>query len=129
MTLKESIEKRYIVQTDGNVFSKKTKRNLKFFQDKKGYLKSRIYCPEVSQNPDGRKPVRQHRLVAMFYLEDFCDDKQINHKNGIKTDNRIENLEMVTNSENVLHAWNVLDSTERKNKLNQRRQSNGKFGK
>lgn len=34
-----------------------------------------------------------------------------------QTDNRVENLEMVTNQENVLHAWRQLDSTERRKKI------------
>ena len=123
----EIISKRYNVEPSGRVINKRTKKELKFHPDPKGYMKSRIYCPEISQHKDGRKPIRLHRLVAMFHLDSYTDDLQVNHKNGIKNDNRVENLEMVTNSQNVYHAFNVLDSTERKNKLNKRRGTDGKF--
>ena len=127
--LKDTISKRYEVLENGIVLNKKTKKELKFHKDGKGYMKARVYCPEISQHKDCRKPFRLHRLVALFYLQDYCETKQVNHKNGIKTDNHYTNLEMVNQSQNVLHAWNTLDSTERKNKLNNRRQKDGKFGK
>ena len=125
--LKEIISKRYDVKPDGFVINKKTGKLLKFHPDPKGYMKSRMYCPEISTHKDGRKIIKIHRLVAMFHLETYDDKLQVNHKNGIKSDNRVDNLEMVTNSQNVYHAWNVLDSTERKNKLNKRRGTDGKF--
>ena len=125
--LKQIISKRYEVETTGRVINKRTGKELKFHPDPKGYMKSRIYCPEISEHRDGRKPVRLHRLVAMFYLETYNETLQVNHKNGIKNDNRVDNLEMVTNSQNVYHAFNVLDSTERKNKLNKRRGTDGRF--
>ncbi len=115
--LKEIISKRYEVETTGRVINKRTGKELKFHPDPKGYMKSRIYCPEISEHKDGRKPVKLHRLVAMFHLDTYTETLQVNHKNGIKNDNRVDNLEMVTNSQNVYHAWNILDSTERKNKL------------
>jgi len=49
-----------------------------------------------------------HNLVATAFVEGWREGLQVNHKNGVKTDNRAENLEWVTASENRQHASDVL---------------------
>lgn len=55
-----------------------------------------------------RKPGRVHRLVGIAFLALEINRTEINHKNGVKHDNRVENLEWVTRSENLQHAYSVL---------------------
>jgi len=103
----------YNITADGRIFNKMTGHEYVSSFDKKGYKILRLPYPD-STNKDGRRPFKVHRLVALIYLPDYSEDLQVNHKNGIKHDNRVENLEMVTNRQNAIHAWRQLDSTNRR---------------
>ncbi len=117
----DEIEKRYIVTSDGRCINRKTGTAKVFMLDKKGYPRARLYMPPFSKNKDKRIGFRMHRLVAMIHLKDFTTNLEVNHKNGIKTDNRVENLEMVTSGYNAWHGWNVLNSAKRRKRLSKLR--------
>lgn len=67
---------------------------------------------EIQYKRYGKFPV--HRLVALTFLECPGDPREfdVNHKNGIKSDNRLENLEWATRKENVQHAVKTGLSTQ-----------------
>lgn len=116
----------YLVTADGRVLRKSDGFEYKSGIDNKGYMRVRLPYPCKDSN-DGRRTFKIHRLVALFYLKNYSEDLQVNHKNGIKSDNRVENLEMVSCHENVFHAWNVLDSKSRREKLAERNRKNTNF--
>lgn len=79
-------------------YSKLKGRNLKPRLNRYGYL-------IVNLSKDGKERTFSiHRLGALAFLKNTYNKRCINHKNGIKTDNNIINLEWVTHLENNVHA-------------------------
>lgn len=64
------------------------------------------------QHPNKRR-FFVHRLVMLAFAGAIPEGMQVNHKNGVKNDNRISNLEYCTREENMEHARVVLGSFER----------------
>lgn len=92
---------RYSVNEYGIVKNNETGMVLTPIKNKAGYLTVCLYN-------GAKKTVRIHRLVAQAFIPNPENKPFINHKNGIKTDNRACNLEWVTSAENNLHKCRVL---------------------
>lgn len=95
----------YLFSTAGYIISRLTHKPMKPGWRGKGYSGT-----VLTDTKGKRVTVAVHRLLAEVFIEKPSEQhNQINHINGIKTDNRIENLEWVTPSENMMHKLNVLN--------------------
>jgi|WetSurMetagenome_2_1015567.scaffolds.fasta_scaffold22974_8 hypothetical protein len=71
---------------------------IKPFFDRYGYLKLILYKNGIKKN------VTIHRLVALSFISNPENKPQVNHINGIKSDNYVNNLEWVSNIDNIKHG-------------------------
>lgn len=95
-------EGQYAVTADGRVWSYHRNIFLTHWNEKKGYKRVGL---RNKYKQSERKCFLVHRLVAEAFLPNLFDKAEVNHKNSIRDDNRVENLEWATRSENNAHAW------------------------
>ena len=82
----------YKVSNTGKIFSVVTNRELSVIQKKDGYT-----CISLCDKDHNKKQYRIHQLVAKAFIPNPNNLPMINHKNEIKNDNRVENLEWCNN--------------------------------
>lgn len=63
-----------------------------------GYYRCNLFYSNI------KKHYLVHRIVAKLFIDNPLNKSEVNHINGIKTDNRAENLQWVTHKENIAHA-------------------------
>jgi len=95
----KGFRKRYKISNEGRVYDNKKKKLLKLTLEKSGYLRVRV-CKS-------NKPIkcRASRLVALNFIPNPENKATVNHKDGVKANNNVKNLEWNSQSENNKHAW------------------------
>lgn len=96
----EGFDGDYIVSNYGNIISLRQCKKGKLLTpyNSYGYLMVHLFKYPIS------KRLKVHRVVALAFLSNPENKPQVNHINGIKHDNRLENLEWNTSFENQRHA-------------------------
>ena len=89
----------YQVSNTGKIFSKTTNRELSVIQKGNGYT-----CITLCDKDHNKKQFRIHQLVARAFIPNPNNLPMINHKNEIKNDNRVENLEWCTAQYNISYG-------------------------
>jgi hypothetical protein len=92
----------YSISSFGRVYSKKTNKILRAKLNINNY-----YCVVLCDS--GKITTKRvNRLVAIAFIPNSLNKSEVNHKDGNKTNNNINNLEWVTHKENIIHARDVL---------------------
>ena len=90
-----------MVTVDGRIYSTFLEDYLKPKTDKDGYL-------SVCLHKDGnRKHFQVHRIVATAYIDNPFNLPTVNHKDGVKNNNDVSNLEWMSYSDNIKHAYKL----------------------
>ena len=109
---------KYSITEEGRIYSHKSNRFLNPYKsiDKAGgYFVHSLWNDDTKQ-----KLVKLHRLVAIMYIPNPENKEQVNHKDGNKLNNSLDNLEWATDSENVSHAYSIGLNNKKNKFLNEK---------
>lgn len=94
---------KFIISTMGRLKNKNTGTIYKLSQNKNGYLQVTVSCGSRNK----KLTVKIHRAVAETFIPNPNNLPQVNHKDGNKLHNVVENLEWITNQANIIHAVKI----------------------
>ena len=94
----------YIVSSDGHVYSTKNVGPAKYHKELKQRYTKDGYVQVTVGNNENRTQCRVHKLVALAFIPNPDNLPEVNHKNFIRDDNRVENLEWSTHEDNIKHS-------------------------
>ena len=95
----------YLIYEDGKIFSKYKNNFIKPHINSEGYYHKNLY------KNNNRKNHSIHRLIAIHYIPNPENKREVDHINRDRSDNRIENLRWVTHSENMQNKGIRIDNT------------------
>lgn len=98
-----NFDDRYIVNTNGDVILVKTNKKMKPFKTRDGYLEF-----VLTQKDGTKKHIQGQRVVALIFIPNPNNLPHVNHKKGIRTDNRVSELEWTSITDNLKHSYNKL---------------------
>lgn len=98
----KGFEDYYEISSEGVLRSKSSKKCLAQNKIGKGYIKADLWANGK------RKQTSLHRLVAETFIGPIGKGFEVNHKNGVKSDNRVHNLEIVSKRQNEQHSRYLL---------------------
>lgn len=106
----------YFISEDGKVWNSKKNLFLK-------HMINRGYCQIILCRHSKHKTFKIHRLVALAFLPNPENKREVNHKDGNKENNHVSNLEWNTRSENNIHRYasglfSVTEKMRRQSQIN-----------
>lgn len=103
----------YEINRNGEIFSSYTNKLMKYQIDRKGYFRVTL------RKNNKAHTVLVHRLIAKAFLPTEDYTQTVNHKDGNKLNNQLDNLEWMSLSDNVIHAYDTgLNSSKGENNNN-----------
>ena len=97
----------YGASRDGRIWSKKKiggQGSLNVEWRERKQCRTRGYCTTHTMADDGHLETKVHRLVVITFIGEIPPKLEINHKDGDKTNNKVENLEITNHRDNLRHA-------------------------